>query len=97
MNPIIAEHLEHQGPGWGAWKDPATGVVHDTATVITVDPNELIAGLPHHRMPAILSPEKWSAWLDPNAPIPDLQNILIPCAPELIHVQNGGPMEFRVV
>ncbi len=80
---------------WGAWKDPATGVVHDTATVITVDPNELIAGLPHHRMPAILPPDQWSAWLDPKAAIQDLQSLLTPCPSECLRVERGGPTGFH--
>lgn len=93
--PTNAEMLVFAGL-WGAWKDPATGVVHDTATVITVDPNELIAGLPHHRMPALLSPDEWSAWLDPTAPLPELQNILNPCPSAWLRVEKGGPTDFRV-
>ena len=37
---------------WGAWQDPVTGVVHDTATAITVEPNELIAELPDRVPPS---------------------------------------------
>ncbi len=74
---------------WGAWQDPATGIVHDTATVITVEPNELIAGLPHHRMPAILAPDGQEAWLDMAAGVDKLGELLRPCPPEWLVVAQG--------
>lgn len=33
--------------------------------IISVEPNALLRGLPHHRMPAILPEEDAAAWLDP--------------------------------
>jgi len=46
----------------GAYRD---GVVEiDAATVVTTDPNPLTATVHPDRMPAILPPEDWAAWLD---------------------------------
>ncbi len=37
----------------------------DSATIITTEPNELMAGI-HDRMPVILSPDDYELWLDPE-------------------------------
>jgi putative SOS response-associated peptidase YedK len=46
---------------WGAKEDP-----YISCTMITCEPNEL-AGEVHSRMPVILRPEDYEAWLDPTA------------------------------
>lgn len=81
---------------WGPWKDPKTGQGMDTATVITTVPNATIADLPHHRMPVILGEEAWGTWLDPETPLPQLQELLRPCPDEWLEVRPGGPEAFRV-
>lgn len=81
---------------WGPWMDPETGIHHDTATVVTTDPNELIAELPHHRMPAILAPTEWATWLDPAAPAADLQALLRPAPSEWMEARAAGPKEFLI-
>jgi putative SOS response-associated peptidase YedK len=81
---------------WGPWTDPETGIGHDTATVITTEPNELIADLPHHRMPAILAPMEWAAWLDPVTPMEDLQALLRPAPSEWMEARTGGPQGFSL-
>ena len=49
-------------PGlWETWRSPAGERVRSFA-IITTEPNELRAAL-HKRMPAILAPEAWPAWL----------------------------------
>ncbi len=45
------------------WTDPASGEKLTTCTIITTEPNELMASI-HNRMPAILPPEHYAAWLD---------------------------------
>lgn len=37
-----------------------------SANLITVEPNELVSALPHHRMPAILADGDAAAWLSPD-------------------------------
>jgi putative SOS response-associated peptidase YedK len=81
---------------WGPWTDPETGVGHDTATVITTEPNELIAELPHHRMPAILAVADCMAWLDPETPTAILQNLLRPCPSEWLQAKAKGPSEYSI-
>lgn len=49
-----------------------------SCTMITTEPNELITPL-HHRMPAVLGPEAWDAWLAPESPREALQTLLRPC------------------
>ena len=46
---------------WESWRSPAGERVRSFA-IVTTEPNELCAEL-HDRMPAILAPEAWPAWL----------------------------------
>lgn len=48
---------------WAKWRSP-DGEPIQSCTVLTTQPNELVAGI-HDRMPVILSAEDYSAWLDP--------------------------------
>lgn len=45
-----------------SWSEPEGGVI-DTATMLTCTPNATVAPL-HNRMPVILAPECYNAWLD---------------------------------
>ena len=63
---------------WDEWLDHATGVLHPTFTIITTEPNELMASI-HNRMPVIL-PDRAAeaAWLDDGHRLPDYQQLLQP-------------------
>ncbi len=62
---------------WDEWLDRATGELHPTFTIITTEPNELMAKL-HNRMPVILpGPEAEQAWLADLAPAAH-QQLLVP-------------------
>ena len=50
---------------WERWRDPATAQTLETCTILTTQPNSLVAGV-HDRMPAILSPADYDQWLDPG-------------------------------
>jgi putative SOS response-associated peptidase YedK len=50
---------------WESWTDPETGEVVTTCTIITTEPNALMAEL-HDRMPVILDPADYGTWLDPG-------------------------------
>jgi len=50
---------------WSSWKDPGSGDQVRTCTIITGEPNDLVAGI-HDRMPVILGEGSWSDWLDPR-------------------------------
>jgi putative SOS response-associated peptidase YedK len=50
---------------WETWRDPGTGEVLESCTIVTRDaPGQL--GSIHHRMPAVIRPEGTGAWLDPG-------------------------------
>ena len=50
---------------WEVWTDPETGEEVTSCTIITCEPNPLLAEL-HNRMPVILDPADYEAWLDPT-------------------------------
>lgn len=51
---------------WEHWK-PAEGESLETCTIITTEPNDLMAPI-HNRMPVILAPAAYDQWLDPPLP-----------------------------
>jgi len=79
-----------------AVNQPETGGRFDTAAVITTEPNELIADLPHHRMPVVLAPSAWETWLNPTTPMAELQALLRPAPPDVMGVRVAGPKEFTL-
>ncbi len=61
---------------WERWDGGAEPLL--TFTIVTTAPNELVAEL-HHRMPAILPPERWDRWLSGEPPLPaGLAELLAP-------------------
>lgn len=86
---------------WATWKDPASGELVRTCSIITTDAQGPITGF-HHRMPVVLVPEVWDAWLDRELRDPnEAERLLQPIDPGLIHehavssdvnsVRNNGP------
>ncbi len=57
---------------WETWKDE-TGKAADyhSCVIITTEADRFMRDV-HHRMPVILKPEMYSAWLDPNNREPDM-------------------------
>jgi putative SOS response-associated peptidase YedK len=89
---------------WSAWHDPAAPAsapwLH-TCTLITTSANSVMAPV-HDRMPVLLEPDQWGAWLDPdNDDVGGLQHLLRPCADHVLtmhpvstlvnQVRNKGP------
>jgi putative SOS response-associated peptidase YedK len=73
---------------WERWKppeeteDPRASDPVESCTIITTEPNELIAAL-HNRMPAVLHPRDYDVWLDPGTDSADvLQPLLRPYPPD---------------
>ena len=63
---------------WEHWSDPTSGSELQTCTILTTAPNELMEPI-HNRMPVILAPEDYAAWLDPDYYQPQaLQEMLRP-------------------
>jgi putative SOS response-associated peptidase YedK len=92
---------------WEVWKDKnhtdgdGEPLELYSCTIITGDPNEKVAEV-HDRMPVMLPPDKWDAWLDrDNDDIDSLQDFLVPAPSQLIrlhpvstdvnNVRNNGP------
>jgi putative SOS response-associated peptidase YedK len=75
-------------------KDPAHGGGEPlrTFTIITTAPNATVAPL-HDRMPAVLPPTAWDAWLDPATPLADALALLRPAPDELLLAR---PVSARV-
>ena len=72
---------------WDTWKKP-DGETLATFTILTTEPNELTARL-HNRMPVILEPENYRAWLEADDP----RGLLQPCPVELLQCY---PVSTRV-
>jgi putative SOS response-associated peptidase YedK len=60
---------------WEVWRGNGEAVT--SCAIITTPPNDLVAEL-HDRMPAILSPEGYSDWLDPRTDSRVLSRMLLP-------------------
>lgn len=59
---------------WERWQNPQGDTV-DSCTIITTKANEAISDI-HDRMPVILAPKDYAAWLDRNTDGDELQNFL---------------------
>ena len=59
---------------WEEWNGPGDAPLR-TATIITGDPNPLLATL-HHRMAVILKPDDEAIWLDPKVSAQDALQLL---------------------
>ncbi|WP_309647568.1 SOS response-associated peptidase [Nocardioides sp.] len=87
------------------WRDP-TRADDDperfrwTCTVLTTQAEDAVGHI-HDRMPLMVEPDRWSAWLDPTAPQGSLLDLLVPAAPGNLeaypvstlvsNVRNNGP------
>ena len=85
---------------WSGWRDPDTATRLYTCTILTTDPNELVARI-HNRMPVVLDPTDWDAWLAAGTPAEHLRALLHPApdealdayavSPAVNNVRNEGP------
>src|ERR1700757_2948120 len=85
---------------WESWRSPAGERVRSFA-IVTTQPNQLCAEL-HNRMPVILDPEAWPAWLGEEpadeaqlksflAPYPSDGMISWPVSTRVGNVKNNDP------
>ena len=65
---------------WRPPGSPSGSEPLETFTIVTTRPNAMVAPL-HDRMPAVLPPAAWDAWLDPETPVDQALALLGP-APE---------------
>lgn len=77
---------------WEEWCDPDGGEI-ETGAILTVAANDTLAPI-HHRMPAVLAPEDFDAWLDVGGtPLKDALSLLRPAADDLL---EAVPVSARV-
>ncbi|HEY8772523.1 MAG TPA: SOS response-associated peptidase [Candidatus Limnocylindria bacterium] len=84
---------------WAIWRNPETAARVYTCSILTTDPNELVARL-HDRMPVVLDPADWDAWLNESTPPTELRPMLRPApaatldayavSPAVNNVRNEG-------
>jgi putative SOS response-associated peptidase YedK len=84
---------------WAIWRNPETATRVYTCSILTTDPNELVARL-HDRMPVVLDPADWDAWLNESTPPTELRPLLHPApaatldayavSPAVNNVRNEG-------
>lgn len=74
-----------------AWEAPDGQTIVSTC-IITTGPNEVMAPI-HDRMPVILAPGQYDAWLDPgNQDIEALKAMLRPCSAEVMRAYPVSPV-----
>ncbi|MFO7888816.1 MAG: SOS response-associated peptidase [bacterium] len=59
-----------------------------SCTIITIPPNDIIANIPHTRMPAILSPQQEGSWLDQTIDSNEVYEFLEPYPAEKMKIFN---------
>jgi len=74
---------------WEGWKDPATNEWLRTCSIITGEPNELVARI-HTRMPVILREEAHAEWLG-EADDGDFKALLKPFPADRMRVSEISP------
>ena len=102
FRPAVPGGLFALGGVWDVWETPEAdaGGKLFTFAVLTTRPNGAV-GAVHARMPVIVPPADWGAWLDPATPAGVVRGMLAPCDDALIEgyavsqavnsVRNDGP------
>ena len=75
---------------WAIWRDPATAERLYSLAIVTGQPNQLVAEV-HDRMPVILHPDDWDAWLDEGARLGELRPLLRPYPAEGLRMYPVSP------
>jgi putative SOS response-associated peptidase YedK len=75
---------------WSSWSHPETASPLYTCSILTTDPNELVAQL-HDRMPVVLDPADWDAWLSETTPLAELRSYLRPAPAETLDAYAVSP------
>ena len=66
---------------WEFWRDPADSESEPvrSCAIVTTRANSLMAPI-HDRMPVVLEPESWAAWLDPATDMAAIEGLMVPSA-----------------
>ncbi len=68
---------------WEFWRDPVTEEGLKTFTILTTEANGVLAPI-HDRMPVILDPPAFDAWLDPDSPPARVLDLMRPYPDDLM-------------
>ncbi len=87
--------LKDEGPFalggiWEKWVSPDKQVELESYSIITTEPNELLAPL-HDRMPLIIAPRDYPRWLEPGDPQRPPVNLLRPFDADLMKIWRVKP------
>jgi putative SOS response-associated peptidase YedK len=65
---------------WSNWRNPDSGEMISTCSILTTAANELMATIHNtkKRMPLILDQKDWSVWLDDKASVDDVKAVMQP-------------------
>lgn len=75
---------------WATWRDPATAERLYTVSILTGPPNGLVEAV-HDRMPIILPPDAWNAWLDADTETAPLRALLRPAPADGMRMYAVSP------
>ena len=73
---------------WDEWRNKETGETIRSCTMIIAEPNKFVAEV-HDRMPVLLAPEQFDAWLDGSAG----KEVLVPAPEDMLQKR---PVSKRV-
>ena len=62
---------------WEAWRAKESGEWLITCAILTTEPNELLEPI-HDRMPVIIQPDQYRAWLDGSTTMDDVRRLVAP-------------------
>jgi putative SOS response-associated peptidase YedK len=74
---------------WERWRDDA-GHAIDSCTILTTAPNALMQPI-HDRMPVLVDPADYAAWLDPHTPLDRAAAVLRPYPAEKLGAHPVSP------
>ncbi|MBM7580958.1 SOS response-associated peptidase [Jeotgalibacillus terrae] len=77
---------------WESWRNGDELI--RSCTILTTEPNDLMAEI-HNRMPVILEHNNFDAWLNPDAKLSSLQQLLKPCAGDLLTAEQISGERFK--
>ena len=78
-----------------SWRPSPDAEALRTFTILTTEPNRVVAPL-HDRMPVVLPPTAWEAWLDPETAVADALALLAPAAEQLLEARAVSTRVNRV-
>ena len=75
---------------WDRWVSPDKQTVLESYSIVTTEPNELLASL-HDRMPLIIAPRDYERWLEPGDPQRPPIDLLRPFDSNLMKIWRVKP------